>query len=72
MTKTLPEILKEVDVLDNESKQFKADLLRLCWYMRGGLTMTEAFETCQEDRILMSAIVKETLLTTKKSRLPFF
>ncbi|SVB26356.1 uncharacterized protein METZ01_LOCUS179210, partial [marine metagenome] len=49
LTKTLPEILKEVDVLDNESKQFKADLLRLCWYMRGGLTMTEAFETCQED-----------------------
>lgn len=72
MTKTLPEILKEVDVLDNESKQFKADLLRLCWYMRGGLTMTEAFETCQEDRILMSAIVKENLETTKKSGLPFF
>ena len=72
MTKTLPEILKEVDVLDNESKQFKADLLRLCWYMRGGLTMTEAFETCQEDRILMSAIVKENLENTKKSGLPFF
>jgi|TARA_B100001013_G_scaffold80600_2_gene43512 hypothetical protein len=72
LTKTLPEILKEVDVLDNESKQFKADLLRLCWYMRGGLTMTEAFETCQEDRILMSAIVKENLETTKKSGLPFF
>ncbi len=72
MTKTLPEILKEVDVLDSESKQLKADLFRLAWYMRGGVTLNEAFNTTYEDREIMSTIIKENLDTTKKSGLPFF
>ena len=72
MTKTLPEILQEVKVLDNESKQLKADIIRLAWYMRGGVTLNEAFNTTYEDREIMSTIIKENLDTTKKSGLPFF
>ena len=72
MTKTLPEILQEVNVLDNPSKQLTADIIRLAWYMRGGLTLDEAFNTTYEDREIMSTIVKENLDTTKKSGLPFF
>ncbi len=72
MTKSLPEILQEVKVLDDESKQLKSDIMRLTWYMRGGLTLNEAFNTTYEDREIMSTIVKENLETTKKSGLPFF
>jgi hypothetical protein len=68
----LEEILKEVDILDRESKDLKEDLLKLCWFMRGGITLDDAYTMCFEDRQMVSAIVKENLETTKKSGLPFF
>lgn len=68
----LPEILKEVEKLDKESKALKADLMKVCWYMRGGITLDEAYNMCLDDRIIVSEIIKENLETTKKSGLPFF
>lgn len=68
----LHEILKEVEILDKESNSLKADLMKMCWYMRGGITLNEAYYMCQEDRIIISDIIKENLETTKKSGLPFF
>jgi len=68
----LPEILKEVENLDKESKALKADLMKMCWYMRGGITYDEAFAMSAEEREIVSDIVKENLETTKKSGLPFF
>ena len=46
--------------------------MKLCWYMRGGLTMTEAFTMAPQDREVISKIVKENLETTKKTGQPFF
>jgi len=68
----LEEILKEVDNLYKESKDIKEDLLKLCWYMRGGITLDDAYTMCFEDRQMVSSLVKENLETTKKSGLPFF
>jgi len=68
----LEEILKEVDNLDKESKELKVDLMKLCWYMRGGITIDDAYSLCFEDRQIVSGIIKENLETTKKSGLPFF
>lgn len=68
----LQEILKEVEKLDKESKAIKVDLTKMCWFMRGGITIDDAYYMCQEDRIIISDIIKENLETTKKSGLPFF
>jgi hypothetical protein len=68
----LPEILKEVEKLDKESKTLKADLLKMCWYMRGGLSIDDAFALSIEEREIIAEVVKENLETTKKSGLPFF
>jgi hypothetical protein len=68
----LEEILKEVDSLDRESRDIKADLLKLCWYMRGGVTLDDVYWMSFEDRQMISELVKENLETTKKSGLPFF
>ena len=68
----LEEILKEVDDLDRESKAIKEDLLKLCWYMRGGVTLDDVYWMSFEDRQMISELVKENLETTKKSGLPFF
>lgn len=66
------EILKEVDNLEKESKSLKLDLMKMCWYMRGGITYEEAFYMCSEEREIISKVIKENLETTKKSGLPFF
>jgi hypothetical protein len=58
--------------MENECKNFRLDLFKMCWYMRGSMTLDEAFQTAHEDREIISKMIKENLETTKKSGLPFF
>jgi hypothetical protein len=64
--------MEEVEVLENSVKQFKYDLSKLCWYMRGSVSLTEMYETCHEDREIMSQLVQDNLETAKKTQQPFF
>mgnify|MGYP001438315243 FL=1 len=68
----MAEILEEVKHMENEQKEIKSEILKLCWYMRGGVTIDEGYNLSHEDRMLIGDIVKENLETTKKSGLPFF
>ena len=61
-----------VDQMEKETQNIRQDILKLCWYMRGGVTYDEAMQMGQVDRNLINEIVKENLETTKKSGLPFF
>jgi hypothetical protein len=61
-----------VDAMETDTKNIRLDVLKLCWYMRGGLTYDEAMQMGQSDRAIINDIVKENLETTKKSGLPFF
>jgi hypothetical protein len=69
---TLPEIEAEVQTLENESKALRKDIYKLAWFMRGSLSIEEAFSMDYSDRVLISEIIKENLETTKESGLPFF
>jgi hypothetical protein len=57
---------------EKESKAIKEEVLKICWYMRGSITYDDGMMLTQEDRKLISQIVKDNLETTKKSGLPFF
>ena len=57
---------------DRDSKALKEELFRLCWYMRGSLSFTEAYLLTYEDRVIISKIIEENLETTKTSQMPFF
>jgi len=72
LTWSLEEIMEEVKVLENSVKQLKFDLSRMCWYMRGGLTYSEAFDLSYEDREVISQLIEENLETAKKTGQPFF
>jgi hypothetical protein len=61
-----------IDAMDKETHNIRLDVLKLCWYMRGGVTYDEAMQMSQAERSLINDIVKENLETTKKSGLPFF
>jgi len=58
--------------MDQESKQIRNDALQMCWYMRGGITYTEAMNLGHQERDIIGKLIKENLETTKKSGLPFF
>jgi hypothetical protein len=58
--------------MEDESKALKKELFRLCWYMRGGMTVNEAYQIDYESRMIISEIIKDNLDTTKDTGLPFF
>jgi hypothetical protein len=69
---SVKQILDEVKTLDGQSKQFKAELTKMCWFMRGGLTLEEAYYLCPEDRELIADLIEDNLENTKRSGMPFF
>ena len=66
------EISDLVDRMDAETKSIRQELLKMCWYMRGGLTYDEAMQLGAQERELISKLITENLETTKKSGMPFF
>lgn len=66
------QIMSEAEILDNEVKNLKHNIFKLCWYMRGGVSINDAFAMSFEDREIISKVVEENLETTKKSGMPFF
>ena len=65
-------ISQMVDRMDKETRNIRQEILKLCWYMRGGLTYDEGMQLGFQEREIISDIVKDNLETTKKSGLPFF
>ena len=58
--------------MQNQQKELKAEILKLCWYMRGGVSVNEGFNLSYEERSLITDIIQDNMETTKKSGLPFF
>jgi hypothetical protein len=58
--------------MEKEAMGVRSEVLKLCWYMRGGLTYSEGMNLSSQERGLINTLVKENLETTKKSGLPFF
>ncbi len=72
LTSSPERIAKIVENHDKEIKAIRADVLKLCWYMRGGLTYEEALNLSWTEREIISDLVKDNLETTKKTGLPHF
>lgn len=64
--------MKLLKDMENEGKSLKHEILKICWFMRGGVTYQEALEMGFEDRKIVGDIVKDNLDTTKKTGQPFF
>ena len=72
LTKDNSEIITYLKDLDATSKNIKMELIRTCWYMRGGITLQEAYNLSPDDRSIVAQLVKENMETTKKTGQPFF
>lgn len=57
--------------MENEVKVIKDTGYRLCWYMRGGLSIQEyLYNTDLEDIDIMQKISKEHIENTQRSKMP--
>jgi hypothetical protein len=58
--------------MEQEADSVRKETIKMCWYMRGGVTYNEAMNMSSKERDIINSIIKENLETTKKSGLPFF
>ncbi len=72
LTKSESDIIAYLKDFDSEIKNLKLELMRLCWYMRGGLTYQESLNLGPGDREIANTLIKENLETTKKTGRDFF
>jgi hypothetical protein len=57
--------------LEKEIKEFKEELFRISWYMRGGITIHELMHVyTAEDLDLISNVIKENVKNTQDSQMP--
>ena len=56
--------------MDNEIKSLKLSLTRMCGYMRGGMTLNEAYLMPPQDREIVFKLVEENMENVKKTKLP--
>ena len=72
LTSTPEQIEKIISDMDNEVKSLKQDLLKMCWFMRGGVTYEEIVNMSGPEREMMGKLIKENLETAKKTGQPFW
>lgn len=72
LTSSSDQIEKLVHDYEKDVEGIKSECLKLCWFMRGGITYDHAMALSYKERSLISDLIKENLDTTKKSGLPFF
>lgn len=58
--------------MEREAKQIKDEMFRICWSMRGGITLEQAMQLSYHDRESIAELIKSNIETTKKSGLPYF
>jgi hypothetical protein len=66
------EIGQELEQMDKESKAYRDEALRICWYMRGSISYSDAMMLSSADRETISQIIKDNMETTTKTGLNFF
>ena len=66
------DIVSYLKDFDNETKNLKLELMKICWFLRGGMSWNEALVLSPEERSVASQLVKENMETAKKSGQPFF
>lgn len=71
MNLTVEEIEKEVEKLDKDSKAIKKDIYKAAWYMRGAVSIEQAYALSFEDREIINEIIQENLKITEETHLPF-
>ena len=66
------EIVAHLKDFENQAKNLKLELMKICWFMRGGMSWNEALTLSPDERLIASQLVKENMDTAKKTGQLFF
>ena len=66
------EIVAHLKDYDNQTKNLKLELMKICWFMRGGMSWQESLNLSPDGRTIAAQLVKENMDTAKKTGQPFF
>ncbi len=72
LSQTESDIIKTLKDMENGQKALKHELVKISWYMRGGMSYSEAMSLSPTEREIIAQLVKENMETTKKTGQPFF
>ena len=72
LSKNSSEIITYLEDFGSQTKNFKMEILKLCWFMRGGVTYQEALHMSPEERESVVKLVTENMEIAKKSGRDFF
>jgi hypothetical protein len=64
------QIIKMLQDFDNQSKALQKELLEITWYMRGGVSYTEASMLSPTERTQINEIIKQNIKNTNETKLP--
>jgi|TARA_R100000030_G_scaffold93734_1_gene80078 hypothetical protein len=66
------EIVKHLKDFDSQAKNLKLELMKICWYLRGGMSWQESLNLSPDERTIAAQLIKENMDTAKKTGQPFF
>ena len=72
LTSSPERIEKIIQDMDREVKGLKEDMLKMVWYMRGGVSYSEVVHMSNSEREYIGSLIKENLETAKKTGQPFW
>jgi hypothetical protein len=58
--------------MEKEIRAIKDEIFKMCWFMRGGITLIEMYNTDYSDREVIAKLIESNLETTNKTKMPFF
>jgi len=64
------DVVNLLQQFDNESKALQKELLEITWYMRGGVSYSEASMLSPQERKQISEIIKQNIKNTNDTKLP--
>ena len=70
LTLSSSEIEAYVNQLDKECNAIRDDILRVTWYMRGGVNYDQAMQLSNQERIIVQKIIKDNFDFIKKTQMP--
>ena len=72
MSLSLDEITQLATTMEKEIRAIKDEIFKMCWFMRGGITLIEMYNTDYDDREVIAKLIESNLETTNKTKMPFF
>jgi len=60
------EIGQELERLEREGDAIRENTIQLTWWMRGGITLEQAWQLSDKERRMVNRLIKENLDNSKK------